>query len=322
VRNLHEISPTAYYNVPAGFNALVPFLERDEALCATFFRRLRLIFYAGAALPQDLWERLEALSARTLGHRVTMLSALGSTETAPLATAVHWPVERAGNIGLPVAGVEVKLAPNGDKLEVRMRGPNVTPGYLKQPALTAAAFDEEGFYRIGDAARLADEDDPAQGLVFDGRVAEDFKLTTGTWVSAGSLRIRALAACSPLLQDGVVTGHDREAVGFLAWPNLAACRQKVGDDDEDLPIGELLRQPAVIEHVRDGLRRHNAENPGSSTRIARVMLMAEPPNVDANEITDKGYVNQRATLARRAALVERLHSPAPDADVIVVDGGQ
>jgi feruloyl-CoA synthase len=316
-RNLAEVAPTAYWNVPAGFNGLLPFLERDAALARNFFSRLQMIFYAGAALPQDLWDRLEALSDKTLGRRVLLLSAVGSTETAPMATAVTWRIPRAGNIGLPVAGTEAKLVPSGDKLEIRLRGPNITPGYLNQPDLTAAAFDEDGFYRIGDAVRLADPDDPAKGLVFDGRVAEDFKLTTGTWVSAGALRVAVLAAASPLLQDVVVAGHDRDRVCLLAWPNLAACRKAAGLGDDASPE-TVLAHDAVVGHVRASLGKHNAANPGSSTRIAAVLLMAEPPNVDANEITDKGYVNQRATLTRRAALVERLYADPPGDGVIVI----
>ncbi|MEQ9640611.1 MAG: feruloyl-CoA synthase [Alphaproteobacteria bacterium] len=316
-RNLAEIAPTSYWNVPAGFGALIPFLERDEALAANFFSRCKMIFYAGAALPPDMWARLEDIAVKTLGHRTLMLSALGSTETAPLAVAVNWPIERPGNIGIPVAGTAAKLVPAGDKTEIRLAGPNITPGYLKRDDLTAAAFDEDGFYRIGDAVRLADPDDPAKGVVFDGRVAEDFKLTTGTWVSAGSLRVAVLAAATPLLQDAVVAGHDRDAVCLLAWPNVAAARSIAGAGD-DAPVEDVLRDPKVVAHLRDGLGKHNEANPGSSTRIARVILMAEPPNVDGNEITDKGYVNQRATLTRRAALVKALYAEPPDQKVIVV----
>ncbi len=319
VASLREISPTIYFNVPAGYNMLLPYLEKDAELRRNFFRDLRLIFYAAAALPQDLWERLENVSIQETGQRVAMLSAWGSTETAPSAACVHWPIEQAGVIGLPNPGVSLKLVPNGAKLEVRVKGPNVMSGYLKRPDLTEAAFDREGFYRIGDAARLADPDDPVKGLVFDGRVAEDFKLSSGTWVHVGGLRVAALAAASPVLQDALVTGHDREWLGLLAWPNVNACKElcpdRAGDDD----IAALLRAPEVVAHIRDGLRRHNAANPGSSMRIARVMLMAEPPSIDASEITDKGYINQNAALARRRALVEALHAEPPGDDVIVVE---
>jgi feruloyl-CoA synthase len=318
VRNLKEISPTIYFNVPVGFAMLLPRLEKDETLRRRFFERLQMIFYAGSALPQDLWERLEAVSVRARGERVLMTSAWGSTETAPLATSAHFPTERAGVIGIPVPGVEIKLVPSGPKLELRVRGPNVTPGYLRRPDLTRDAFDEEGFYKIGDAGRLADPTDPSRGLLFDGRVAEDFKLTTGTWVHVGTLRVRAIAAAAPALQDAVVCGQDREEVGLLAWPNLAACREICSDPGARDDPAALIRCAEVVQHIREGLRRHNEEHPGSSTRIGRVLLMPDPPSIDANEITDKGYVNQRACLERRADLVERLYAEPVDPDVLVV----
>jgi feruloyl-CoA synthase len=318
VRNLSEISPTIYFNVPAGYGALLPYLEKDERLAQTFFANLQLIFYAGAALSQDLWDRLEALSIRTTGLRVPMLSSWGSTETAPIATAGHRIVDRAGIIGLPPPGVTLKFVPSGGKLEVRVRGPNVFPGYWGQPDLTREAFDEDGFYRIGDAARLADPDDLSKGLVFDGRVAEDFKLSTGTWVHAGGLRIAALAAAAPALQDAVVTGHDRDCVGLLAWPSLAGMKEICTDPALQADPAGLAASEAVRAHVRQGLARHNAAHTGSSMRIARALLMTEPPSIDANEITDKGYINQRATLERRRALVEHLHAEPAPADVIVI----
>src|SRR3954471_1706832 len=228
-RNLGEVSPTIYFNVPAGYAALLPFLERDDALARAFFAKLRLIFYAGAALPQDLWERLERVSARAIGQRVPMTSSWGMTETAPMATAAHFILDRAGSIGVPVPGVELKLVPAENKLEVRVRGPNVTPGYWKRPDLTAAAFDEEGFYRPGDAVRLSDAADPTGGIEFDGRLAEDFKLLTGTWVHVGALRVGVLAAASPALQDAVVAGENREFVGLLAWLNVAGCQRLLAD---------------------------------------------------------------------------------------------
>jgi feruloyl-CoA synthase len=316
--NLRDVSPTIYFNVPAGFAALLPFLENDAAVAEAFFRRLRLILYAGAALPPDLWARLEAVSLKTIGRKVPMTSSWGSTETAPLATSAHFPLDRAGVIGLPVPGVELKMVPSGSKLELRVKGPNVFPGYYRRPELTTEAFDEEGFYRMGDAGRFADPDDPSKGIVFDGRVTEDFKLGTGTWVSAGQLRVAALAAATPLLQDAVVCGHDRSYVALLAWPNLVACRAKAALA-ADAPVEAVLAAPAVVAHIREGLRRHNAANPGSSTRILRLHLMAEPPSIDGNEITDKGYINQRATLERRAALVELLYREPLAPGVIAVD---
>src|SRR6476620_8513886 len=254
-RNLGEVSPTIYFNVPAGYAALLPFLERDDALARSFFARLRLIFYAGAALPQDRWERLEAVALRTTGERVPMTSSWGTTETSPLSTAAHFLIERAGPIGVPVPGVELKLVPVGGKLEVRVRGPNVTPGYWKRPDLTRAAFDEEGFYMPGDAVRFADPAEPRQGIVFDGRLAEDFKLATGTWVAVGVLRVGALAAASPALQDAIIAGENRESLGMLAWLNAAGCRKLVGCD---APLPELARHPGLREHVREAIARWNA----------------------------------------------------------------
>ncbi|MDA1098164.1 MAG: feruloyl-CoA synthase [Proteobacteria bacterium] len=314
VDNLRRTSPTLYYNVPAGFAALLPFLENDAALRDNFFRHLRLIFYAGAALPQDTWRRLEAVSMQSQGRTIAMVSAWGSTETAPMATAVHWAIDRAGVIGLPVPGTEVKMVPNGGKMELRVRGPNVTPGYLKRPDLTAAAFDDEGFYRIGDAGKFADVADPVKGLVFDGRVAEDFKLTTGTWVNSGALRVAALSAASPVLQDAVVAGHDRDFVTLLAWPNLAGCRSVCGSDD--LEVAGAMASATIRQHIRDALAAYNLANAGSSTRIQRLLLLFEPPAIDANEITDKGYINQRAVLDNRAADVARLYADVSDEDVI------
>jgi feruloyl-CoA synthase len=318
VRNLTEVSPTVYFNVPAGYAALLPHLERDEALARAFFQRLRLIFYAGAALPQDLWERLEAVSVRTIGERVPMTSSWGTTETAPLAVAAHFLIERAGNIGVPAPGCDIKLAPAGGKLEIRVRGPHVTPGYWKRPDLTAAAFDAEGFYQPGDAVRLADPRDPGKGLVFDGRLAEDFKLTTGTWVHVGMLRIGVLAAASPVLQDAVIAGENRGFIGLLAWPNAAGCHKLIGTGAPE-NLAELVRHPAVRAHVRAAVARWNAAETGASQRVARVVLLDDPPSIDANEITDKGYINQRRALERRAAVVERLYAAAPDDHVIVVD---
>ena len=315
VRNLSEVSPTIYFNVPAGYAALLPFLEGDETLARSFFAKLRLIFYAGAALPQDLWERLEAVALRTTGERVPMTSSWGTTETSPLSTAAHFMIERAGPIGVPVPGVELKLVPTGGKLEVRVRGPNVTPGYWKRPDLTRAAFDDEGFYQPGDAVCFADPAEPTNGIVFDGRLAEDFKLTTGTWVAVGVLRVGVLAAASPALQDAVIAGENRAAIGMLAWLNAAGCGKLAGCD---APLAELARHPAVREHVAGAIRQWNAGHPGSSERIARVLLLPDMPSIDANEITDKGYINQRLALARRKADVERLFATVPDADVIVL----
>jgi feruloyl-CoA synthase len=317
VRNLSEIAPTIYFNVPAGYAALLPFLERDAELRARFFERLELIFYAAAALPQDLWARLEAVAVAERGEPVMMTSSWGLTETSPLATAAHFPIDRAGVIGVPVPGVEIKLAPVDGKLEMRVKGPNVTRGYLGQPNLTAKAFDADGWYRTGDAGKLQDPEDPNAGLVFDGRVVEDFKLTTGTFVSVGNLRVTVLAATSPLLMDAVVCGHDREYVALMAWLNLGAARELAGAPEAALDA--LVQAPAVHAFLREKLAAHNAANPASSTRVCRVVLLAEPPSLDANEITDKGYVNQRAALGRRAAEVEALFAEPAGETVIVCE---
>src|ERR1700746_3773887 len=243
-----------------------------------------------------------------------MTSSWGTTETSPLSTAAHFMIERAGPIGVPVPGVELKLVPTGDKLEVRVRGPHVTPGSWKRPDLTRAAFDEDGFYKPGDAVRLADPAEPAKGIVFDGRLAEDFKLATGTWVAVGVLRVAALAAASPALQDAIIAGENREWVGVLAWLNAAGCRL-VGCE---AALPELPRHPAVREHVGRAIARWNADHGGSSQRIARVLLLPGTPSIDANEITDQGYINPRLALERRKADVERLFASAPDTDVLVV----
>jgi feruloyl-CoA synthase len=311
VANLRDIAPTLYFNVPRGFDMILPYLERDSALRDHFFSDLDTIFYAAAALPPNLWQRLEALSVAARGEKVVMTSAWGATETAPLAAGVHFPIDRAGVIGLPVPGTELKMLPNAGKLEMRVRGPNVTPGYYKREDLAREAFDAEGFYKIGDAGKLADPDDPAQGILFDGRVAEDFKLLTGSWVSVGAIRVAAIAAGAPVIQDAVVAGHDRDEVGLLVFPSPVGAAEAAGlDSGAALP--ELAANEKVREALRAGLGAYNSENPGSSTRIKRVLILKEPPVVDANEITDKGYINQRAVLERRADLVETLFSDDPE----------
>ncbi|MAF48250.1 MAG: feruloyl-CoA synthase [Rhodospirillaceae bacterium] len=317
--NLKDIAPTAYYNVPAGYGMLLPFLERDKDLRENFFSRIGLIFYAAAALSADLWQRLESLAIETTGERIVMASAFGSTESAPLMTAAHWIVDRAGNVGNVTPGAEVKLAPVESKLEIRGRGPNITPGYLGRPDLTIAAFDEDGFFRFGDAMRLEDAGDAAKGMLFDGRVAEDFKLASGTWVHPGVLRPDLIAAAAPVIQDAVISGHDRDYIAALAWPNAAGLRTIAGAGD-DADIGALMADEKITAHIQEKVAAHNqASGGGSSRAVRRIMLMAEPPGIDANEITDKGYVNQRATLERRADMVERLYAEVPDGEVIVID---
>jgi feruloyl-CoA synthase len=318
LRNLHEISPTYYANVPAGYAALASAMEKDDALCRSFFKNLGLMAYGGARLPDDLYDRMQSLAVRATGERIVFYTGWGSTETAPTSTGTYWDTERVGLIGLPFPGVELKLVPTGPKYEIRVRGINVTPGYYGQPELTKAAFDDEGFYCIGDAATFVDDSDPVQGLIFAGRVVEDFKLMTGTFVQVGPLRTDAIAAASPVVQDALVAGQDRPFVGLLAWPNLHACRQIVGNADADYE--EVVRHPDVLACLKRGLQAHNAACTGaSSLRIARAMLMTEPASIDGNELTDKGYINQRAGLDRRAALVERLYADHPGEDVIILN---
>jgi feruloyl-CoA synthase len=317
IRNLREISPTYFANVPAGYAALAAAMEQDDALCRSFFKNLTLMAYGGARLPDDLYDRMQALAVRATGQRIVFYTGWGSTETAPTATGTYWDTERVGLIGLPFPGVELKMVPCGSKYELRLRGINVTPGYFGQPDLTKAAFDDEGFYCIGDAGVFVDPDDPVQGIIFAGRVVEDFKLTTGTFVHVGSLRTDAIAAATPVVQDALVTGQDRAFVGLLAWPNLHACRQIVGNPDASYE--DVVKHPEVLSCVKRGLEAHNSSSEGaSSRRVARAMLMIEPASIDGNELTDKGYINQRAGLERRAALVQRLYAEQPGEDVIVL----
>jgi feruloyl-CoA synthase len=310
LRNLREISPTSFANVPAGYAMLATALEKDDALAKKFFANLNSLAYGGATLPDDLHERMEALAVKHTGYRLPFVTGWGATETAPTATTVHWASERVGLIGLPFPGVQLKMVPTGEegRYELRLKSIIVTPGYYRRPDLTAEMFDEEGFYKIGDAGRFVDPADPSWGLVFDGRVVEDFKLLSGTFVLVGTLRTTAIAAASPVLQDAVVCGEGRDHVGLLGFPNIAACRKVAGDEHVELSTDDLLKHPAVIETVRAGLARMNAGGRGSSMQVRRVLLMAEPPSVDGHEITDKGYINQRATRERRRALVDKLYA--------------
>ena len=307
--NLKSVLPTVYFNVPRGFDMLIAALRGDEELCRRFFSEVKFAFYAGAALPQNLWDAVEELSLKTVGRALPMVSAWGSTETSPLATDCHFLAERSGNIGVPIPGTELKLVTSGDKLEVRVRGPNVTPGYWKAPELTRQAFDEEGFYLIGDAVKLADSARPERGLFFDGRVAEDFKLNSGTWVSVGTLRLAGIAALAPLAQDIVVAGHGGDEVRFLVFPNIAACRAHAGLG-ETADVNEVLAHAKVRTAIAQGLVKLKQQSANSSGHATRALLLAEPPSVDGGEITDKGYINQRAVLARRAAAVAWLNDDA------------
>lgn len=317
VRNLAEIPPTSFASAPVTFGILTDILERDPEFRHVFFSRIEFLSYGGATLSNDLYNRIQAFAIEETGFRLPFTTMYGATETQGI-TMVHWLTERVGLIGLPMPGITLKLVPNGRKLEVRVKGPTVTPGYIKNPDLTRAAFDEEGFYKLGDAAKFLDPDKPEEGLVFDGRVTEDFKLTTGTWVSAGTLRAEAIAAASPLIQDAIVCGQDRDYVALLAWPNLAAAKEICDNPEADTP-DEILRNQAVVNFAIEHFRAHNASAGGSSKKIKRLMFMTEPPSIDGHEITDKGYVNQSATLDRRANLVEAVYAPITADDVIIID---
>jgi feruloyl-CoA synthase len=307
--NLRSVMPTVYFNVPRGFDMLISALRGDDELRQKFFGEVKFAFYAGAALPQNLWDALEQLSIQTVGRALPMVSAWGSTETSPLATDCHFRARRSGNIGVPIPGTELKLVPSGDKLEVRVRGPNVTPGYWKAPDLTARAFDAEGFYLIGDAVTFADPDRPELGLFFDGRVAEDFKLNSGTWVSVGTLRVAGITALAPLAQDIVVTGHGGGEVRFLVFPNIAACRAHAGLADS-ADVKDVIGHDKVRATIAQGLAKLKAQSGNSSGHATRALLLAEPASVDGGEITDKGYINQRAVLTRRSAAVATLDDTA------------
>jgi feruloyl-CoA synthase len=319
VRNLREIAPTIYLNVPKGYEMLLPYLRSDEALRRTFFSRMKVLFYAGAGLARHVWDELQELAVATTGERIIFLSSLGSTETAPAALSRTEECEQPGNIGLPVRGVELKLVPAGDKLEARYQGPNITPGYWRRPDLTAAAFDDEGYYKMGDALTFADPTDPARGLMFDGRIAEDFKLASGTWVSTGSLRARFVDHCAPLVRDAVIAGADRDDLTALVFPDVEACRKLAGLA-ADAPVAAVLADAKLREEFHTRLHTLAQGSTGSSTRICRMLLMAEPPSLDAGEATDKGSINQRAVLGRRAALVEELYAGTPSANVIAIGG--
>ena len=318
-RNLREIAPTIYFNVPKGYEALVPYLRADETLRKNFFSRLKVMFYAGAGLNQTTWDDLTQLAVETTGERIIFLSSLGSTETSPLAIACSWEFDRAGNIGLPAPGVELKLVPNEGKLEARLRGPNITPGYWRQPEQTRAAFDEEGFYKIGDALKFADAEDPLKGLLFDGRIAEDFKLSTGTWVSVGPLRARFIDHFAPYVRDVVFAGPNRDDIAALVFPDIEACRRLAGLSPDAAPA-QIVDAAKVRVKFAELLKSLAAMSRGSSTRVTRAVLMAEPPSMDKSEATDKGSINQRAVLKNRAALVDALYATPLTAQVIAIAG--
>ena len=313
IKNLYEVSPVVFGSAPIAFGMLAEAMERDPVLRASFFKNLRYMGYGGATLSNDVNDRLQALAVAETGSRIPLTTMYGATETQGV-TVTHWATERVGLVGLPVPGVTIKLVPNGTKLEVRVKGPTVTTGYHGDPEKTAAAFDEEGFYKLGDAAKFVDDNDPSQGMVFDGRVTEDFKLDSGTWVSVGTLRPDLVAAASPYVMDGVIAGQDKPFIGALFWPSMAGMQALAADPGPGSSVDKL----AAILKAR--LVAFNATAGGSSRRVGKFVIMTEPPSIDAGEITDKGYVNQRATLDRRDALVQALYAtPAGDGVITVQD---
>jgi feruloyl-CoA synthase len=305
VRNLREVAPTVYFNVPKGYAELIPYLRAEPELRKTFFSRLKLLFFAGAGLPAHDWEALDELAQDTVGERILMLTGLGATESAPFALSCDASNTGSGRVGLPVPGVELKLVPVEGKLEARLSGPSITPGYWREPEITEAAFDEEGFYKLGDAVRFVDPEDLGQGLAFDGRIAEDFKLSSGTWISTGPLRARVITELAPLVRDVVIAAPDRPALGALVIPDLDACRKLAGVSGGD--AAAVLAAPPVRTAFEEGLARLAAAATGNSNRITRLILLHEALSIDAHEVTDKGSVNQRAVLGHRAELVDELY---------------
>lgn len=311
IKNLYEVSPIVFGSAPIAFGMLAEAMERDPVLRASFFKNLRYMGYGGATLSNDVNERLQALAIAETGQRIPLTTMYGATETQGV-TVTHWATETVGLVGLPVPGMTIKLAPNGSKMEVRVKGPTVTSGYHNDPEKTAAAFDEEGFYKLGDAARFVDENDPSQGLIFDGRVTEDFKLDSGTWVSVGTLRPDLVTACSPYVMDAVIAGQDKPFIGALFWPSIAGMQALAATEGAGSPIEKLT------EILKAKLADFNATAGGSSRRVGKFVIMTEPPSIDAGEITDKGYVNQRATLERRDDLVKAIYAGDAAAGVVPV----
>jgi feruloyl-CoA synthase len=319
VRNLREIATNIYFNVPKGYEMLLPHFRADRELRERFFSKLKVMFYAGAGLAQHVWDELQHWAVETTGERIIFLSSIGSTETSPLAIALTRESDRSGNIGLPAPGVELKLVPNAGKLECRLKGPHITPGYWRAPGLTAEAFDDDGFYKIGDALKFVDPNDPAKGLLFDGRIAEDFKLATGTWVSVGPLRAKFIDHCAPYVRDVVLAGIDQNEIGVLVFPDLEACRGLCSGLAPDAAPATVLSDQKVRDKFAALIATLADDGTGSSSRIGRAILLEEPPSLDAGEMTDKGSINQRAVLQRRAALVDEMYATPRSARVIAIE---
>ncbi|WP_417683733.1 feruloyl-CoA synthase [Roseibium sp.] len=311
IRNLKEVSPSWYFNVPAGFEMLIDAMRTDEDLRRNFFKNLKFMMYAGAGMAQHTWDDLIALSEETLGHPVRLATSLGATETGPFSIALAKTEPRPGNVGIPAQGITLKLVPVGDKLEARLKGPNITPGYWRNEELTRNAFDEEGFYKLGDALRYAVAGDPSKGFFFDGRIAENFKLQTGTWVAVGALRAKLVNEMNGLIRDVVIAGENQVELGALLLPAFPALRALIGNE-EGLSDEEVLTHPDVRKRISELLGKHVANSTGSATRITRAVFLDTEPSFDKGEITDKGSINQRAVLAHRSHLVDRLYSDGAD----------
>ncbi len=320
VRNLEEIAPTLYFNVPKGYEMLATHLGSNDRLRQNLFSRVKLMQYAGAGLSQHVWDTLDDLAVRTTGEKIMIITGYGSTETAPFAFTTTWPVNRAGEVGLPAPGLEIKLVPDGNKLELRLKGPSITPGYWRMPDKTAESFDEEGFYRIGDALKFVDPEDVNKGFMFDGRVSEDFKLSTGTWVNFAGVRGAIVRAFAPYVRDAVLTGLNRNHIGALLFLDPDAARQ-IAPELAQASEAELAASPKLRAVFQERLDALAAQSTGSSNLVARAIVLDQPPSLDHNEVTDKGSINQRAVLAARAELAEDLYvEPAP-ARVIVARRG-
>ena len=316
VRNLREIAPTWYFTVPKGYEALLPFFRADAALRENFFSRLKVLWFAGAGLAQHVFDEWKEMAHRTCGEDILFLTGLGSTETAPYAFGRMWDTANAANVGLPPPGLTVKLVPREGKYEARLKGPNITPGYWREEKLTAEAFDEEGFYRLGDALKFDDPAIPEKGLLFEGRLAEDFKLATGTWVGVGPLRAVIVAHFAPYVRDVVIAGADRDFIAVLIFPDLEACR-RLAPDVKDASPPAIVVHESVQREFGFLLNSFARQATGSSNRVVRAILLDTPPSLDVGEATDKGSINQRMVLRHRAALVDELY--APSGRVITID---
>ncbi len=315
LRNLKEIAPTQHTTVPAAWAAIATELEQDRALAETFFSRLMVMAYGGASMGQDIYERIQTVAINVTGERISLSAGYGATETSPTISNVHWPSDTMGLLGLPLPGCEMKMVPVGEKMELRVRGPGITQGYLKNPEKTAEAFDEEGFYCLGDAVKFKNPDDPNEGLAFDGRIAEEFKLANGTWVSAGTVRVKAVEAVDGALSDVVVCGLNQNDIALLGFLNEGWCRRRTG---RNVGLDELAQDETVRAAVKDGLVGYNRKHPNAAARISRILLQKDTPKADAGEITEKGYINQGRVQTLRAGDVARLYASSQDAEIIEI----